>query len=111
LLLGTLAGLSRLSLPDSLQLERPLCCGLRSGSDLNLSVSGLKAKHLDFHRICSRRETVELVRAGLIGGGHNAVIALNCDYRGSRQRLAAELDYSRGRDRRLRTRGQAQGRK
>jgi hypothetical protein len=99
LLLGTLAGLSRLSLPNSLQLEQPLCCGLRSGSDLDLFVSGLKPKHLDFYGVSSRRKTVELVRAGLIGGGHAAVIALSCDYRGSRQRLAAKLDYSRGCDR------------
>ena len=97
-MLRTLAGLSRLSLPDSLQIEQPLCCGLRSGSDLDLLVSGLKPKHLDFHGIRSRRKTVELVRASLIGGSHDAVIALNCDYCGSRQGLAAELDHSRGCD-------------
>src|SRR6202044_1525671 len=77
LLLGTLRNLSGLSRTEGLKLKRPLG-GLGNRRDsrtyLDLLVNGLKPEHLDFHRIGARRQTGEFIRAGLVGGGHCAVI-------------------------------------
>lgn len=57
LLLGTLRDLSGLSLPERLQLQRPLggLLTLREPwADLDLLTSVLEPKHLDFHRTGSR---------------------------------------------------------
>ena len=85
----------------SLQFETP-AHRQRSRTNLDVLVSRLEPKHLHFHFVGSRREIGQFVVAGLIGGGHRAVIALSRDHGRARQRLPAELDRSRGCDARLR---------
>ena len=92
--LGTLRGLSGLSLPKGLQFERPLG-GLGPWTHLDLLAGVLKAEHLDFYGVGSRRETRQFVGARLVRGGHHPMVAESRSYRGSGQRLAAKLDGSR----------------
>jgi hypothetical protein len=57
-------------------------------------VSRLETEHLHFYRVSPRREIGQFVVAGLIGGGHGAMIALSRDHGRARQRLPAELHCS-----------------
>lgn len=93
-----------------LQIETPLHSRGTRGNLLFL-VSRLEPEHLHFHGVGSRREIRQFVVAGLIGGGHRAVIALSRDHRGARQRLPAELHCSRGCDAGLRAQQRAKNNK
>ena len=80
-----------------LQIKRPVA-GLRDSAYLDLLAGGLKSEHLHFHGIGSRSKSGEFVGARLVSSGDHAMVALSGDNRGSRQRLSAEFDDSRGRD-------------